>query len=445
MSREHQRYSIANQSDAIEKYAVEHNFTIVKRFVDPGKSGLTLSGRMGLRNLLLEVLSGEAEFAHVLVYDVSRWGRFQDADESAYYEYTCKKANVRLHYCVEQFENDGSPYSTLIKALKRMMAGEFSRELSVKVFNGQARLARMGYWQGGSAGYGLRRQIVDGEGCRKAVLKAGEFKQLQLDRVILVPGPKNELAVIREIFRLFAIERKSQDEVAKILNARRIRLEPETRVPNPKWTRTRVHEILTNPKYVGANVYNRKSCKLNQKVVKNCAADWIRRDAAFTQIISPDLFAQAQKILRLRRTYLNNEEILDRLRWLLKRAGKLTCTLINEDAATPCVRTIEAHFNTLLEAYKLVGYQPTGRFYGVNKRASQVRTQRINSLSQELRDAVDSGRLRRTFDIPALVRACPGWATKSYTAFAAHHAVPGSTGIRGLLVRVSRGRYRLNR
>jgi hypothetical protein len=191
-------------------------------------------------------------------------------------------------------------------------------------------------------------------------------------------------------------------------------------------------------------VYNRKSCKLNQKVVKNCAEDWIRRDAAFTQIISPELFAQAQKILRLRRTYLSNEEILDRLRWLLKRAGKLTCTLINEDPGTPCARTIEAHFSTLFEAYKLIGYQPTGRYYGVNKRASQVRRQGIKSLSQQLRDAVASGSLRRTFDIPALVSACPGWATKTYTTFVGHHAVPGSTRISGLLVRISRGKYRLN-
>jgi DNA invertase Pin-like site-specific DNA recombinase len=155
MSTEHQQYSIVNQADAIEGYAAEHKLTIVKKFIDAGKSGLTLAGRPALRQLLLEVLSGNAQFEHVLVYDVSRWGRFQDADESAYYEYTCKKANIRLHYCVEQFTNDGSPYSALLKALKRTMAGEYSRELSVKVHAAQRRFAGMGFHQGGSAGYGL--------------------------------------------------------------------------------------------------------------------------------------------------------------------------------------------------------------------------------------------------------------------------------------------------
>ena len=66
-------------------------------------------------------------------YDVSRWGRFQDADESAYYEFVLKKAGVHVHYCAEPFTNDGSLASVLLKAIKRTMAGEFSREPGVKV------------------------------------------------------------------------------------------------------------------------------------------------------------------------------------------------------------------------------------------------------------------------------------------------------------------------
>ena len=78
------------------------------------------------------------------MYDVSRWGRFQNADESAYYEYICIRAGITVHYCAEPFENDGSPLSTIMKGVKRAMAGEYSRELSAKVFLGQPRLASMG-------------------------------------------------------------------------------------------------------------------------------------------------------------------------------------------------------------------------------------------------------------------------------------------------------------
>ena len=107
-------------------------------------------------------------FKSILVYDVSRWGRFQDADESAYYEYICRQAGVAVHYCAEQFENDGSPVSTIVKGVKRAMAGEYSRELSSKVFQGACRLVKLGFRQGGTAGYGLRRMLVDANGAKKA-------------------------------------------------------------------------------------------------------------------------------------------------------------------------------------------------------------------------------------------------------------------------------------
>jgi hypothetical protein len=62
-------------------------------------------------------------------YTHSRWGRFQDVDErSAYYEYLLKRAGIRVHYCAEQFENDGTMSSSVLKTLKRSMAAEHSRE-----------------------------------------------------------------------------------------------------------------------------------------------------------------------------------------------------------------------------------------------------------------------------------------------------------------------------
>ena len=150
MSTEHQQYSIANQSAAIQEYANTHSIEIVRTFVDRGKSGLTLAGRVGLKELLRIVESGAADFDVLLVYDVSRWGRFQDVDESAYHEYALKKAGVSVIYCAEPFRDDGSPTDALLKTLKRTMAAEFSRELSVKVSEGQRRIAQLGYRLGGA-------------------------------------------------------------------------------------------------------------------------------------------------------------------------------------------------------------------------------------------------------------------------------------------------------
>ena len=161
MSTEHQKYSTENQAEIIAQYAGRRGFEIVRTYEDAGKSGLRLDGRLSLQTLIADVRSGSADFEAVLVYDVSRWGRFQDADESAYYEFICREAGIKVHYCAEQFENDGSLSATIIKSMKRAMAGEYSRELSAKAFAGQCRLIRLGFRQGGAARYGLRRQLVD--------------------------------------------------------------------------------------------------------------------------------------------------------------------------------------------------------------------------------------------------------------------------------------------
>ncbi|MER2507488.1 MAG: recombinase family protein [Amaricoccus sp.] len=186
MSTEHQQYSTENQADAIRLYADRHGLEIVRTYADEGRSGLRIEGRDALQRLIADVESGTADFGAVLVYDVSRWGRFQDADESAHYEYRCRRAGIDVRYCAEQSENDGSPISTIVKGVKRMMAAEYSRELSTKVFAGQRRLIEHGFRQGGAAGFGLRRRLIDQGGAPKTDLARGEHKSIQTDHIILV-------------------------------------------------------------------------------------------------------------------------------------------------------------------------------------------------------------------------------------------------------------------
>jgi DNA invertase Pin-like site-specific DNA recombinase len=152
MSTDHQKYSIENQAAAIAAYAAHRNITIVRTYADHGRSGVRIDGREELQRLIKDVRNRQTDFTLILVYDISRWGRFQDADEAAYYEFLCKEAGIRVLYCAEQFENDGSLVSAILKNMKRVMAGEYSRDLSTKVSTGQMRGASLGFWQGGPAG-----------------------------------------------------------------------------------------------------------------------------------------------------------------------------------------------------------------------------------------------------------------------------------------------------
>ena len=120
MSTEHQQYSTSNQMDAIREYAKRHGMQIVKKYSDEGKSGVNIQARKSLARMIRQVQDGQINFSAVLLYNFSRWGRFQDADESAYYEYICRRAGVSVHYCDEDPESGGIVVSTIVKRLKKI-------------------------------------------------------------------------------------------------------------------------------------------------------------------------------------------------------------------------------------------------------------------------------------------------------------------------------------
>jgi Site-specific recombinases, DNA invertase Pin homologs len=353
MSTEHQKYSTENQADAIREYAARRNIIIVRTYADEGKSGLKLDGRDALKRLIADVESGAADFETILVYDVSRWGRFQDADESAYHEYICKKRGISVQYCAEQFENDGSPVSTIVKSIKRTMAGEYSRELSAKVFAGQCRLIELGFRQGGPAGYGLRRQLIDQSGSAKAGLARGEHKSIQTDRVVLVPGPPEEIETVRWIFRSFVEEGKPEREIASILNDRGILSDL-----GRSWSRGTIHQILINEKYVGNNVWNRRSFKLKKVRVINQPNMWIRSDGAFEPIVERALFDAANAIIRERSLRLSDDEMLECLRKLYETRGYLSGIIIDDAEHMPSSSAYHWRFGSLVRAYQQVGFTP---------------------------------------------------------------------------------------
>lgn len=353
MSTEHQQYSTENQANAVRDYAERRGYEIVRTYADEGKSGLRIEGRDQLRQLIADVEHGDTDFQTILVYDISRWGRFQDADESAYYEYVCKRAGIDVQYCAEQFENDGSTQATIFKSVKRAMAGEYSRELSVKVFQGQCNLIEKGFRQGGTAGYGLRRMLVDQTGQPKGVLARGEHKSLQTDRVILVPGPEDEQNIVRRIYQLFIHEDHTERQVADLLNKEQVSSES-----GRPWTRGMVHQIITNEKYIGHNVYNRVSFKLKKKRVQNAPEMWIRAENAFDAIIEPQVYYTAQGIMLERNRRFTDDEMLSRLKSLVDRHQRISGILIDESEDMPSSAAYRNRFGTLIRAYRLIGYTP---------------------------------------------------------------------------------------
>jgi len=218
-------------------------------------------------------------------------------------------------------------------------------------------LIELGFRQGGAAGFGLRRQLIDQSGAVKGQLTQGEHKSIQTDRVILVPGPSAEVETVRSIYKAFIVDGAQEGEIALDLNRRGVQTDL-----GRHWTRGTVHQILINEKYVGNNVWNRSSFKLKKKHVHNGADMWIRSDGAFDAVVDHKLFDAAQTIIRERSFRLSDDDMLGSLRALFEERGYLSGMVIDEADRLPSSSAYQSRFGSLLSAYQLVGFTPDRDF-----------------------------------------------------------------------------------
>lgn len=351
MSTDRQQFSISFQASTIAAYASEHGYEIVRTYKDEGISGLNLKGRAGLGQLLADVVGKTADYDTILVYDVSRWGRFQDPDESAHYEYLCREAGVSVAYCAETFENDGSLAALILKSVKRVMAAEFSRELGDKVLAAQLAAAAQGFKQGGPAPYGLRRLMIDETGQAKQVLEVGEYKALRTDRTVTVPGPPDEIAVVRRIFSLFVMAGMTRTAIATLLNSED--------VPNRlgmRWSQSTLTGLLTNEAYAGVLVFNKRAQRLGARATLNDPSEWVRIEGAIPPLIRREVFDAAQRAVGAKFRRFSDQQMLQMLRALLDQEGYLTWLLIKEHEGLPCPQTYRERFGSVTRAMELIGY-----------------------------------------------------------------------------------------
>ena len=109
MPTDTQDLSPSIQKEAIAAYAAARGMEIVASYEDVGRSGVHLQIRPALLKLLRDVTEPK-QFSIVLAYDVSRWGRFQDTDAAAYYEYHCRLHGAAVVYVAEMFGAEVEPH-----------------------------------------------------------------------------------------------------------------------------------------------------------------------------------------------------------------------------------------------------------------------------------------------------------------------------------------------
>lgn len=289
-----QENSIKIQQGHVYDFANKFKIDIIHEELDEGKSGL-LANRPGFERLFSEWIENPKapNFNYVLVYDVSRWGRFQDPDQSGYYEYLCTKHGKEVIYVSRGFtEPTNQLISSLETSIQRYMAAEYSRQLSEKVFHGCVKISQQGYSSGGAPPYGMTRQLLDVNKSPVRILRKGEYKQIANERVIFVPSCDSSSDTVKLIFQMYVHEKKSIFQIVDLITANTL-----CTANGEKWNRAKVIRILTNEIYIGTRIYNKTWGRLKQRIHKNPRSLWIVKPNAFEALIKSDDFEIAQERL----------------------------------------------------------------------------------------------------------------------------------------------------
>lgn len=341
MSSDRQDLSIGTQLVAIHNYADDHDLEVVSTYEDAAKSGLLIANREGMKSLLRDVMGTPRPFDVVLVYDVSRWGRFQDIDAAAYYEYTCRMHGARVIYVKETFGTEHDPMTALLKTMKRAMAAEYARELGVKCRDGQDRAIQLGFQMGPLPPIGLTREAVDRAGNRR-FLGRHQLKGSQSERIAWVHGPQWEVDLVRRIFRTYADVGGSIKGLARQLQREEI-LTPDGR----RFTETSIGALLRNEAYVGNFVWG--------KLASNGKRPESRSNGVIEPILPRDLWDDVQRKL-YRRQYRRRTraQLIQALREQLEANPTLSQVDL-EAIGIAAKKTYSAEFGSLRAALALAG------------------------------------------------------------------------------------------
>lgn len=327
-----QAESLEIQEEILRKYAASANFLIV-RIYQESASGRDAYGRDQFLQLIADVTSGNADYEAVLVRDVSRWGRFDNIDESAYYDFLCFRHGVEIIYVEEAFARDVGPYAALQKSMKRVMAADFSREKSRIVTHGKRRSAAQGFRAGAPPPFGMKRILVTPDGAFVQDLPPKAHKLLSCYKTKLAPANNRGTSVVTTIFQLFVTEGLTMSQIARTLT--------EADEPRPaggaRWYPATVLMVLTNEAYAGV------AC-LWTRGEKGEEDRPIRVEGAYEPVVTPEVYRAASDRLDLMyRAPTTHARLLHESRTALQLWGHLSSDLVSKLAGVQRSTPTEAH------------------------------------------------------------------------------------------------------
>lgn len=280
-----QETSLEQQRENILLFAKEHSIEVIECFAEEA-CGENVEGRPQFRKMI-ERCKAESGFQYVLVYDISRWGRFENPKESVYWEVEVEKTGKRVVFVSEGLreENIGTSITNFVKSAE---ASEYLKNIRKHTVRGMLYNAKQGFWMGGRPPYGYDRAIVE-NGNITEVLPEGRQKSIKNQKIKLVIN-KKQAKVVKTIFVMFAKQGLTVHAIATFLNQ-------SQHVP-PRglmWTKSSLWRILHNDAYIGTLVYNRENRhKRHGKYKYNSKDKWVKVEDAHEPVVSAELWQGVQ-------------------------------------------------------------------------------------------------------------------------------------------------------
>jgi site-specific DNA recombinase len=281
-----ERQAIATQREFGVRYCDLHQLYVHEIYADDGIPGtVPLESRPSGIRLLEHARQGK--FDQLLVFKLDRLGRETRLILNAVAD--LEKLGVRVRSMTEEFDTATATGRLMLTMLSGFAAHE--RELiRERSLAGTNRLAEAGAWLGGVVPYGYRRE---GEKAQARIVVTEEA----------IPGfQMSEAEVVRTIYRMCAVDKKSCQKIADYLNRtgppcgsaeNGCGTEPGKRNRRTAriWRPSHVRNMIVSPTYMGQHSFGKRSKNQNRKVI-------VREVPA---IVSEQMWQAAQQVLRSNR------------------------------------------------------------------------------------------------------------------------------------------------
>ncbi len=301
--------SISNQREIINSYVKRNQITMVKEYVDDGYSGANFE-RPNFKEMIKDAY--DKKFDTIIVKDLSRFGR-DYIEAGKFIQRIFPENGIRFISVNDNYDSKNADMNDthLILPIKNFINDSYCRDISNKVKSSQKIKREKGDFISAFAPYGYKKSD---ENKNKLVVDEQAAPNIKNIFDMKLMGYSSK-AIADELNHLGVLTPRKYKE------SQGFKCNGFQNIKGGNWSAKAVNRIIENEVYIG-NTLQGKSITLNyknKKQIEKEKEEWIRVEDTHEAIISKEIFAIANTMLK---RDLNNSRGKDKIDIF---AGMLFC------------------------------------------------------------------------------------------------------------------------